>query len=86
MGRDTTYEQVDFSEKGFKIIETMQHYKQKITKAQLIGHLKGKDVIKNKITKDKYRDMLGFLKGEKNENVELLVETMISKGLLISFA
>jgi hypothetical protein len=30
--------------------------------------------------------MLGFLKGEKNENVELLVETMISKGLLISFA
>jgi hypothetical protein len=75
MGRNTFTKCVDYSEKGFWIIEEMQKFRENVTKLQLVGFLKGRsDAIKNKFTKEKYHNLFQFLKEDKNENIEQLVE------------
>lgn len=80
------YEEIDYSEKGFAIVEELQKFKENVTKKQLVTLLKSsKNPFKNKITYEKLKSLSEFLKSEKEKNIEALVETMISSGLLIPF-
>lgn len=60
------YVEKDYSLKGFSIVEELQKYKQHFTKIQLIGFLKGREMLKNKTMKSNFKSLQSYLKEESN--------------------
>ena len=75
------FDVVDYSEKGFMVVEELQKHNLRMTKIQLGGFLRGKE-LPQKFMNEKLQPLFQLFKKSESSHADILIDTLIEKGLL----
>jgi bloom syndrome protein len=76
--------ELDYTEAAMKIMTELVSCKVKLTHRQLANLLQGRDVnMKDKVAVEQVKKILGSMKHDKIETIELMIQTLINEKLLL---